>query len=150
MAHSLSRPDPATDGTEFPSPAAARPTATCNPATSCSTSTAAALAHTAAPEIAQAILNSDQHVAAAQQSDVWPQGASLWWPWAPTPPITYSAPAAGRAGQRADIAALCRAPASSRPWPFPAFEESSRGTSMQLRMAGAAGHLLPARAGRPN
>jgi serine/threonine protein kinase len=82
------------------------------------------LAHTTAPEIAEAILASDEHVVATPQADVWSLGASLWWSWTRTPPIAYSDPAAKRAGQLADIAAVRRAPATARPWPFPAFEDA--------------------------
>jgi serine/threonine protein kinase len=81
------------------------------------------LAHTTAPEIAEAILVSEEHVVATQQADLWSLGASLWWSWTRTPPISYSDPAAKRAGQLADIAALRRTPLAARPWPFPAFEE---------------------------
>src|SRR5437868_202041 len=84
------------------------------------------LAHTTAPEIAAAILTSDEHVVTTQQADVWSLGASLWWSWTRTPPITYSDPAAKRAGQLADIAAIRRTAATARPWPFPAFEDVIR------------------------
>ncbi|MFC4054108.1 hypothetical protein ACFOY4_30825 [Actinomadura syzygii] len=84
------------------------------------------LAHTTAPEIAEAILASDEHVVVTQPADVWSLGASLWWSWTRTPPISYRDPAAGRAGQLADIAALRRTPMAVRPWPFPAFEDLVR------------------------
>jgi hypothetical protein len=84
------------------------------------------LAHTTAPEIAEAILATGAHVVATPQADVWSLGASLWWSWTRTPPITCSDPAARRAGQLADIAALRRAPSTARPWPFLAFEDLVR------------------------
>ncbi|WP_165966809.1 protein kinase [Actinomadura sp. 7K507] len=81
------------------------------------------IAHTLAPEIADAALTPGEHVTTTLPADVWSLGASLWWSWTRTPPIAYTDPDAGRPGQLADIAAIRRTPASARPWPFPEFEE---------------------------
>ncbi|MCP2339246.1 protein kinase domain-containing protein [Actinomadura rupiterrae] len=81
------------------------------------------LAHTTAPEIAAAILASEEHITATPQADIWSLGASLWWSWTRTPPITYTDSATGRPGQLANIAALHRAPATARSWPFRVLEE---------------------------
>lgn len=82
------------------------------------------LAHTTAPEIAKAILDSDGHVVITPQADVWSLGASLWWSWTRIMPISYTDPDAKRVALLADIAAVRRAPAAARPWPFPEFEEA--------------------------
>ncbi|MBA9005939.1 protein kinase domain-containing protein [Thermomonospora cellulosilytica] len=82
------------------------------------------LAHTTAPEIATAILTSDDHVATTPQADIWSLGASLWWSWTRTTPIAYTDPAARRPQLLADVAAARRADlTSTRPWPFPQLEE---------------------------
>ncbi|MGH3888830.1 MAG: protein kinase domain-containing protein [Pseudonocardiaceae bacterium] len=84
------------------------------------------LTHTTAPEIADLILSSDDHVTTTPQADIWSLGASLWWSWTRTTPIAYTDPAAGRTALLTDICALHRHPdpAALRPWPFPAFEEA--------------------------
>ncbi|MGH3977248.1 MAG: hypothetical protein ACRDS9_28630, partial [Pseudonocardiaceae bacterium] len=84
------------------------------------------LAHITAPEIADLILSSNDHVTTTPQADIWSLGASLWWSWTRTTPITYTDPAAGRIALLTDICALRRHPdpAAVRPWPFPAFEEA--------------------------
>jgi serine/threonine protein kinase len=81
------------------------------------------LAHTCAPEIAEAILTTDEHVSTTPEADVWSLGASLWWSWTRTTPITYDGPATKRAAQLASIAAIRRTLATARPWPFPAFTD---------------------------
>jgi hypothetical protein len=83
------------------------------------------LAHTTAPEIADLILSSNNHVTTTPQADMWSLGASLWWSWTRTTPIAYTDPGGGRAALLADIAAGRRPdPAAVRPWPFSAFEEA--------------------------
>jgi serine/threonine protein kinase len=82
------------------------------------------LAHTTAPEIADLILGSEEHVTLTPEADVWALGASLWWAWTRTTPITYTDPAAGRMAQLKDIAAVQRAPSAVRPWPFAELEDA--------------------------
>jgi serine/threonine protein kinase len=82
------------------------------------------LAHTTAPEVAEAILACDDHVAITPEADVWALGASLWWSWTRTTAITYDDPAPKRAAQMAAIAAVRRTPTSARPWTFPAFTDA--------------------------
>jgi serine/threonine protein kinase len=83
------------------------------------------LAHTTAPEAAELILNSEEHIALTAQADIWSLGASLWWAWTRTTPITYTDPAAGRTAQLKDIAAAGRPdPSAARPWPFKELEEA--------------------------
>lgn len=81
------------------------------------------LAHTTAPEIAEAILATDGHVTATFEADVWALGACLWWAWTGTTPIAYPAGASSRVEQMTAIARLRRTPATARPWPFPEFED---------------------------
>lgn len=86
------------------------------------------LAHTTAPEIADLILSSEEHIMLTSQADIWSLGASLWWAWTRTTPITYTDPAAGRTAQLKDIAAVRRPdPSAARPWPFKEFEEAVMG-----------------------
>lgn len=83
------------------------------------------LAHTTAPEVADLILSSEEHITLTAQADIWSLGASLWWAWTHTTPITYTDPAAGRMAQLQDIAAAGRLdPSAARPWPFTEFEEA--------------------------
>jgi tRNA A-37 threonylcarbamoyl transferase component Bud32 len=83
------------------------------------------LAHTTAPEVADLILNSEEHITLTAQADIWSLGASLWWAWTRTTPITYTDPAADRTAQLKDIAAAGRLdPSVARPWPFKEFEEA--------------------------
>lgn len=103
------------------------------------------LAHTTAPEIAEAIVSAEDHVTVTPQADVWSLGASLWWAWTRTTPIAYTDPGAGRTALLADIAALRRADPAAAPWPFPVFEEvvmaclaadpADRPTARQLAVA---------------
>jgi serine/threonine protein kinase len=81
------------------------------------------LAHTTAPEVADLILTSEEHIALTSAADVWSLGASLWWAWTRTPPIVYSDPAAGRTAQLKDIAAGRRPDRTVRRWPFDEFED---------------------------
>jgi serine/threonine protein kinase len=82
------------------------------------------LAHTTAPEVADLILSSEEHITLTPQADIWSLGASLWWAWTRTTPITYTDPAAGRSAQLKDIAAVRRPdPSAVRPWRFDEFEE---------------------------
>lgn len=86
------------------------------------------LAHTTAPEIANLILSSEEHITLTPQADIWSLGASLWWAWTRTTPITYTDPAAGRTAQLKDIATVRRPdPSIARPWPFKEFEEAVMG-----------------------
>ena len=70
------------------------------------------------------ILNSEEDITLTAQADIWSLGASLWWAWTRTTPITYTDPAAGRTAQLKDIAAAGRLdPSVARPWPFKEFEQ---------------------------
>ncbi len=83
------------------------------------------LAHTTAPEVADLILSSEEHITLTPQADIWSLGASLWWAWTRTTPITYTDPAAGRMAQLKEIAAAGRLdPRTARPWPFTEFDET--------------------------
>lgn len=83
------------------------------------------LAHTTAPEVADLILSSEEHITLTPHADIWSLGASLWWAWTRTAPITYTDPAAGRTAQLTDIATARRPdPSTARPWPFTEFEEA--------------------------
>jgi hypothetical protein len=50
------------------------------------------VAHVTAPEVAEAILARDDHVAITPEADVWALGASLWWSWTRTTAIAYNDP----------------------------------------------------------
>ncbi|MFF5265408.1 protein kinase [Actinomadura viridis] len=82
------------------------------------------LADTCAPEIAEAILDSGGHVATTAEADVWSLGASLWWAWTRTTPVTYHGYPEDRTGRLRAIAARRRAEVAARPWPHRAFEEA--------------------------
>ncbi|MFY4719141.1 protein kinase domain-containing protein [Streptomyces sp. LaBMicrA B280] len=83
-----------------------------------------ALTHTTAPEIADAVLSTDDgtHIQAAPSADVWGLGASLFWCWTGHRPVRYEDDAkredklrAVAQGHSLDLNAV-------RPWPFPEFE----------------------------
>ena len=56
------------------------------------------LAHTTAPEVADLILSSEEHITLTPEADIWSLGVSLWWAWTHTTPNHLHRPRSGPYG----------------------------------------------------
>ncbi|MFH9943598.1 protein kinase [Streptomyces murinus] len=83
-----------------------------------------ALIHTTAPEIADAVLSTDDgtHIQAAPSADIWSLGASLFWCWTGHRPVLYEDDAERRGKLRAITQGHLLDLNAVRPWFFPEFE----------------------------
>ncbi|WP_416483378.1 protein kinase domain-containing protein [Streptomyces sp. CL12] len=83
-----------------------------------------ALTHTTAPEIADAILSTDDgtHIQTAPSADIWSLGASLFWCWTGHRPVLYEDDAERRDKLRAITQGHLLDLNAVRPWFFPEFE----------------------------
>ena len=87
------------------------------------------ITHTTAPEVAELIIETDDHIALTPEADVWSFGASLFWAWTRMPPIAYRCgdPNSARALLMPDVATgRLHEFADVRPYPWPAFEDVLR------------------------
>ncbi|MFF4038619.1 protein kinase [Streptomyces sp. NPDC001816] len=84
-----------------------------------------AITHTTAPEVADAILSTDDntHVQALAPADIWGLGASLFWAWTGQRPISYDNAEDRSDKLRAITAGRIVPLVGARPWNFPEFEE---------------------------
>ncbi|GAA2470596.1 hypothetical protein GCM10023100_43530 [Actinocorallia cavernae] len=84
-----------------------------------------ALTHTTAPEIADAVLSTDDgtHIQAAPSADIWSLGASLFWCWTGHRPVVYEDGADRREKLRAITEGNLLGIKAARPWHFPEFEQ---------------------------
>ncbi|MFF8993256.1 protein kinase [Streptomyces sp. NPDC014983] len=83
-----------------------------------------ALTHTTAPEIADAVLSTDDgtHIQAGPAADVWGLGASLFWCWTGHRPVPYEDDADRQDKLRAIADRRVLRLSAVRPWYFPEFE----------------------------
>ncbi|MER8057008.1 MULTISPECIES: protein kinase domain-containing protein [unclassified Streptomyces] len=83
-----------------------------------------ALTHTTAPEIAAAVLSTDDgtHIQAAPAADVWSLGASLFWCWTGHRPVLYEGDMERRDKLRAIADGNLLDLKAVRPWSFTEFE----------------------------